>query len=256
MESIEQLYFYSEISEKKPENIINNTNKCPFCDIEKLEGIIEKENEIIWLKNKFPTLQNTFQTVIIETSDCNASISSYENDYMRKLMRFCINKWMELDSTKKFKSVILFKNHGPLSGGSIKHSHMQIVGLNDIDYRKNLVIENFKGLQILKHDDLEVNISKQPIIGFSEFNIILGNLNNMDLFSDYIQLVIKYILSDFHKACNSYNMFFYFINGQIICKIIPRFLVSPYFVGYKIPQVHVETRLIEIKNELLRKLKE
>lgn len=254
MTNVGQLYFSSDISKKKPENIINTNNECPFCDVKALKGIIEKEDNIIWLKNKYPTLKDTFQTIIIESNNCDADISTYDKSYMRKLMSFSINKWIELSKTEKYQSVILFKNHGPLSGGSIKHAHMQIVGLKDIDYKKNILIENFKGLQIFKQDGVELNISQQPIVGFSEFNIILDSITFLDVLSDYIQIVIKYILNDFHKGCISYNMFFYEINEKILCKIIPRFVVSPYFVGYKIPQVPVEKRLLEIKEQLLKVL--
>ncbi|WP_390883564.1 DUF4931 family protein [Heyndrickxia oleronia] len=31
--------------------------------------------------------------------------------------------------------------------------------------------------------------------------------------------------------------FFYQIDGQIACKIIPRYITPPLFVGYSIPQV-------------------
>lgn len=251
---IGQLYFSPEVSKDKPENIISNKDKCPFCDVDSLEEIIEKQGDIIWLKNKYPTLQNTFQTVIIESSDCEESISTYSNEYMRKLMRFAISKWLDWNENAEYQSVILFKNHGPLSGGSIKHSHMQIVGLKDVDYTKNIVIENFNGISIIKHDGLELTISQQPIIGFSEFNIVLDDINQIDLFSDYIQVVVKYVLTNFHRGCSSYNIFFYYIENKIICKIIPRFIVSPYFVGYKIPQVPIESRLLEIKQQLINNI--
>ena len=66
--------------------------------------------------------------------------------------------------------------------------------------------------------------------------------------ANYIQQTVRYILIDFHKGCSSYNLFFYYLNGKIICKVVPRFVVSPLYVGYKIPQV--STKLEEVKIQL------
>ena len=63
--------------------------------------------------------------------------------------------------------------------------------------------------------------------------------------ANYIQQTVRYILTDFHKGCSSYNLFFYYLNGKIICKVVPRFVVSPLYVGYKIPQV--STKLEDVK---------
>jgi galactose-1-phosphate uridylyltransferase len=57
---------------------------------------------------------------------------------------------LELELRKDFKSVILFKNHGPLSGGTIRHPHMQIVGLEQVDYKENIKFECFEGATIYK----------------------------------------------------------------------------------------------------------
>lgn len=58
-----------------------------------------------------------------------ARITPYTKEHMRSLINFGVKKWMYMDKTGEFKSVIFYKNHGIYSGGSIKHPHMQIVGL-------------------------------------------------------------------------------------------------------------------------------
>ena len=65
-----------------------------------------------------------------------------------------------------------------------------------------------------------------------------------------LQVLIRYILNGFHKACNSFNLFFYRFNDKIICKAIPRFVVSPLFVGYKIPQVLMDKDLNRMTKDL------
>ncbi len=63
------LYFNSDIGSHKPENIIHTEVECPFCDRDRLEGIIAQQGQILLIKNKYPVLQDAFQTVLIETTD-------------------------------------------------------------------------------------------------------------------------------------------------------------------------------------------
>ncbi|WP_455662057.1 DUF4931 domain-containing protein [Pradoshia sp.] len=233
----QQLFFSSEMSVQKPNTIRNKATACPFCQIDELEDILERQESIIWLMNKYPTLKDTHQTVIIETDECTSDMRHYSTSHMRNLMRFCLTKWQEIERTGTYESVILFKNHGPYSGGSISHPHMQIIGMQDVDYHQNITMANFEGTTVYTHDGIELTVSAYPIIGFTEFNLFASADNPSDTFSDMLQVLVRYILDGFHKACNSFNLFFYRFNDKIICKAIPRFVVSPLFVGYKIPQV-------------------
>jgi galactose-1-phosphate uridylyltransferase len=141
-----------------------------------------------------------------------------------------------MEQSGEYSSVLFFKNHGPLSGGSLPHAHMQIIGLKYIDYRSTVLPEHFRGLLISNNDNVEFNISTLPKIGFSEFNIILNDLNKLDQMANNIQLTVHYLLNHF-RNCNSYNLFFYHIDERIYAKIIPRFITSPIFIGYSLPQV-------------------
>ena len=246
----QQLFFASEISGQKPNTIRNTTTDCPFCQTEELQDILDREGSIIWLMNKYPTLKNTHQTVIIETDECTSDMRHYSTAHMRKLLRFCLTKWQEVEETGRFKSAILFKNHGPYSGGSIRHPHMQIIGMDDVDYHQNISLANFEGPNVFTHNNVELTVSAYPIIGFTEFNLIASADNLTDTFSDMLQVLVRYILDGFHKACNSFNLFFYHFNDIIICKAIPRFVVSPLFVGYKIPQVLMDIDLDRMTQDL------
>ena len=147
----QQLYFSSTIGSQKPETIRNKTATCPFCQRDELTDILATEGNIIWLMNKYPTLQDTYQTIIIETDQCNEEIRTYEQAHMRKLIRFSITKWLEVEKTGKYESVILFKNHGPFSGGSIQHAHMQIIGMEHIDYHKNMAMIDLRGQRSIRN---------------------------------------------------------------------------------------------------------
>ncbi|KFN03341.1 DUF4931 domain-containing protein [Bacillus clarus] len=244
----QQLYFLNDISKQKPESIRNKNTACPFCDTENLTDILQTEGTMTLLKNKFPTLKDTFQTVLIETDNCEDHIATYTGEHMKNLIRFSVKQWLELEQSNEFTSVILYKNHGPFSGGSLHHAHMQIIGMKYVNYLENVTDEHFQGIIVQKNERIELNISERPIIGFTEFNIIIEDVKYIDTMAGYIQQTVRYILTDFHKGCSSYNLFFYHLTGKIICKVVPRFVVSPLYVGYKIPQV--STKLEDVKIQL------
>jgi len=236
------LIFDSNIGKIKPENIINTNARCPFCCREQLTGIIASDGPILLIKNKYPVLLDTFQTVLIETYECNAELSTYSKEHLYKVIGFGIKKWQEMIHSGEFASVIFYKNYGPYSGGTIRHPHMQIVGLKDVDYTKNISAESFQGFVIHHSNGVELNLAKKPKNGFFEFNVRLDNLASIHQMADYIQIIIHYLLHHFHKRCKSYNLFFYQIKGQILAKVVPRFITSPLFIGYSLPQVSNRAR--------------
>lgn len=156
---------------------------------------------------------------------------------MRELLRFAVSHWLDMKKRDEFKSVLLFKNHGPYSGGSIAHSHMQIVGLKNINYEENLKDEFFEGLTIYETNGCVLNLSSKPKASFTEFNIIIDDLSFLDIMADNIQKIVHYILNNFYVKCDSFNLFFYDWKGKLICKAVPRFVTSPLFIGFSIGQV-------------------
>jgi ATP adenylyltransferase/5',5'''-P-1,P-4-tetraphosphate phosphorylase II len=245
-----QLVFDTDIGQAKPITILHNEG-CPFCNRHELQGILAEEGPIIFLVNKYPVLKDTMQTVIIETDDCNSELSLYSKDHLYKLLRFSMAKWQEMRDSGQFKSVLFYKNHGPYSGGTIRHPHMQIVGLKEVDYAENIKVDSFDGCVIDTAAGVELNISKRPRIGLFEFNIKIDDLAEIDRMADYLQLMAHYLLNNFHKSCNSYNIFFYYLQEQTFAKIMPRFVTSPLFVGYGIPQV--SSRIQEVRREIREK---
>lgn len=242
------LQFNTQLGQQKPESIINKNTQCPFCDRKNLKGILAQKGPILLIKNKYPVLQDTFQTVLIETEKCEGDLSNYPKEHLYNIISFGLEKWLEMEKGKEYKSVIFFKNHGPKSGGTIFHPHMQIVGLKNIDYRTTLKKEYFEGLVIAEKKQVELNVSTTPRVGFFEFNIILDNLSNIKKLADFIQITADYVLHHFNKNCDSYNIFFYEFENRIIAKVIPRFITSPIYIGYAIPQI--SNRLEDIVKEV------
>ncbi|WP_026695788.1 DUF4931 domain-containing protein [Peribacillus kribbensis] len=240
------IYFQNNIGAGKPNSMVNRSTACPFCERESLTDILDEKGSILYLMNKYPTLKDTFQTLIIETDNCEEDISTYSFEHLKTLLEFGVSKWNEMRESGLYKSVIFYKNHGPLSGGTIHHPHMQIVGLKDADYQQKLSPKYFEGIPAGRKNHVELNISEHPIMGFTEFNVIMKEGGDLSIFARYLQSAVHFVLNHFHRSCTSYNLFFYHYQGKVICKIIPRFVVSPLFVGYSFSQVSnnlVDTKL-------------
>lgn len=242
--SREHLHFLSDIGREKFA-IQGSDSQCPFCNRDALAEIIDEDGSILLVKNKYQTLVDTVQTVLIETEDCTADITSYDSSYIQRIISFGIDHWLKMEASGAFRSVAFFKNHGPLSGGSINHAHMQIVGLKNIDYRLNLNDEIFEGVEIYRGGNSVLNISTKPLACAMEFNLITTPRDDVFM-AEKLQKIVRYILTQ----CGSFNLFFYRWNGSIICKVIPRYVTSPFLIGYSIPQT--TSRLQQIVEEVKR----
>jgi galactose-1-phosphate uridylyltransferase len=248
-----KLVFNPQIAAKKPENIVKSDSYCPFCDPSALTNVWQVEDDRIWLLNKYRTLEDTVQTVLIEDADHQGDLSTYSTTKVHQVIAFALKCWQKMLSDSRYQSVALYKNFGPLSGGSLRHPHLQAVGFEKADINEQIVTENFAGITAYANDHITVNLSTLPIMGFTEINVIWQD-DDVNAFADGIQLAVDYTLNDyFNGRCNSYNLFFYQMDGKIIAKIVPRFVTSPYFIGYKIPQINTPERLKAIANELQQK---
>lgn len=87
------LIFDTAIAKDKPENIRHPHNACPFCDPQQLTDILAQDADRIWLMNKFPTLQATWQTIIIESAAHDGDISLYSPAQNRAVFAFSLKHW-------------------------------------------------------------------------------------------------------------------------------------------------------------------
>lgn len=243
------LIFNTSINRLKPRNIHHPEVECPFCDITKLENIIDRDQEIILLENKYPVLEKAYQLVLIETDQCHAQLPDYSTEHAVRLFQFAIQHWLGLALDSTYQSVIMFKNVGPLAGGSLVHPHMQIIGLEDVSYQEIINQADFIGLEIASTNHVALNISTQPRVGLYEFNIVLNKLEDIPTLAIFVQKIVHYISNVFSRSNTSYNLFFYQLDKQIIVKVIPRFITTPLYIGYGLQQVahNIEDIAKEIK---------
>ncbi|MCH4166670.1 MAG: DUF4931 domain-containing protein [Megasphaera sp.] len=233
------LEYNLDLGKTKPDTVHRDETYCPFCDVAHLKHILEKRGRMIWLENAYPVLKDSWQTLIIETNDCNGEFSDYDPEYATKLIQFGLEKWQQVKDMGKFKSVVFYRNHGYMSGGTIHHPHSQIVGFKTYDYHDDIHPYHLLGTPILTEAGIEINLSVRPIIGFYEVNLILSDKTKLDRFVRYMQVTSTYFRHSFVSFNDSYNIFFYdFPNDdKLYVKIVPRFLTNPLYVGYMIAQI-------------------
>ena len=97
------LRFNIELGRTKPVNIRNEQVRCPFCDRSKLTDILDTSGHIIWLMNKYPVLEKTWPTVIIETETDEGEFSTLPTDEAAHILQFGLDKWRETRQRKEFK---------------------------------------------------------------------------------------------------------------------------------------------------------
>ena len=226
--------FNTNIGRQKPENIVHSEAACPFCEPDKLTGIIETDGDIILLKNKYNVLEGADQFVLIEGSECWADMPDYTPEHMHRLIAFGMRHWARLRRSGKYEAVLFFKNYGHYSGGTIRHPHMQLVGFPHLQTQLLFRRSDFEGLKVAEKDGVTLSLSAEPRVGFWELNIVPRDASDTDTIADYIQIAVDFLMHRFHQRLDSYNIFFYNDGEEIFVKVLPRFATSPMFVGYNI----------------------
>lgn len=241
------MLFDLDLSRRKPENIVNTAGDCPFCHPETLTDIIEREScadpegRFVFLRNKYNIMVDAEQFVLVESATCGASMATYSREHMRALLRFAFRQWTRLESCGKYSAVLFFKNHGYLSGGTMRHPHMQLIGVLPsarLDPGRLVPArESFGGTDLYAADGVSVNVTALPKIGYSEFNLI-APYDRVDTLADFVQHTATFVSRRFVKSRGSYNIFFYHLDEATIgVKLFARMPASPLFVGYDVAMV-------------------
>lgn len=245
---MQKIYFDRSINNKKPSTIRNSKIECPFCDIENLHGVIDQQDDIILIENKFPTLENSKMLVLIESADCDGNPDTYSIAENRKLLTYALEKWEEYNDNPQYKSAVLFKNKGEQSSGTIKHPHMQIVAFEDIVVNDHVSIEHVTGFDVEIAGLAKFNLSNSPLISFLEINLCLEQ--DLDAVAKTIKFLTMYMEEIYWGPTASYNYFFYNIEQKRYLKIVPRYPASSITLGFGVVQVYKDELLAKYSNEI------
>ena len=97
-------------------------NKFPALGIEgnlnkQAEGMFDKMNGI------------GAHEVVIETPDHNASLATLPAKRIEDVLWAFRDRILDLKKDRRFKYILLFKNHGEAAGASLEHAHSQLIAL-------------------------------------------------------------------------------------------------------------------------------
>jgi hypothetical protein len=239
MKPMNRLTLSVNTSRKKPRTILPSDDPCPFCSFTSLrkEGrVLDERTDLLWIRNKFGTLKEADQTVLVETEDCGEDFSTYSPEKAVDVLGFAIGSWHSFLRKPEYQSALLFKNAGPLSGASIHHAHMQIVGLKSFDPNTDHPRSSFGGIPIFSDSTVSLRLADKPNTEFYEFNLQLKSLDSLDSFARCVQSVTDHILGVLNPRHKSFNYAFYLVDNDVHMRIFVRFPTSIFHLGYGISQ--------------------
>lgn len=215
---------------EKEEHVFKS-GPCPFCygnefmtppeiDAYRLEGT--QANAPGWIirtvANKFPALQIEGELdkrgigiydmsngigaheVIIETPYHDKDITDLTDQEVTAVIDMYCRRSLDLQKDKRFKYILLFKNHGATAGASLNHSHTQLIALPMIP--KNVLEELHSSKGYFKHRErcIFCDILRQELQ--ERERILIEN----KLFVSYCPFVSRFpfeihIIQKEHKCC-------------------------------------------------------
>jgi UDPglucose--hexose-1-phosphate uridylyltransferase len=111
------------------------SNKFPALQI---EGDVNRQGEGIYDKMNGVGAHE----VIIETPDHDKTLSGLHEDHVAEVLLTWKERILDLKKDRRFKYIVVFKNHGEAAGASLEHSHTQLVAMPIIPKR---VVEEIEG---------------------------------------------------------------------------------------------------------------
>ncbi len=97
-------------------------NKFPAL---RIEGGLNREGEGIYDKMNGLGAHE----VIIETPDHKQTLSSMTDKQLEEVLWSYRDRVLDLKKDKRFRFILLFKNHGEAAGASLEHTHSQLIAL-------------------------------------------------------------------------------------------------------------------------------
>lgn len=178
----------------KVENPTRHSNKCPFCpgneNITPSEVMSYREpdslpNQKGWevrvIPNKFPALQIEgdldrtglglydmmngvgAHEVIIESPGHDDGFQNYSREQIARIIKTYADRYRDLKRDRRFKYILIFKNHGSAAGASLDHPHSQLIATPIIPKRAMEEVEGAKRYYYYKERCVFCDIIRQEL---------------------------------------------------------------------------------------------
>src|SRR5438132_1581202 len=116
-------------------------NKFPALGIEgnlnrQAEGMFDKMNGI------------GEHEVIIETPDHNATLATLPPKRIEDVLWTFTDRILDLKKDRRFKYILIFKNHGEAAGASLEHAHSQLIALTMLPIYRTAEVDKDGGIRM------------------------------------------------------------------------------------------------------------
>lgn len=131
-------------------------NKFPALGIEgdlnrQGEGLFDKMNGI------------GAHEVIIETPDHAQTLASLPEKRVEDVLWAFRDRMLDLEKDKRFRYILIFKNHGQAAGASLEHSHSQLIALPIVPKRVQEEVDGSKSYYQYKERCIYCDIIRQEL---------------------------------------------------------------------------------------------
>jgi UDPglucose--hexose-1-phosphate uridylyltransferase len=97
-------------------------NKYPAL---RVEGTLDREGE-----GMFDRMNGVgAHEVIIETPDHDKTLASMSETEIERVLSACRDRVLDLKQDRRFRYILVFKNHGPAAGATLEHTHSQLIAM-------------------------------------------------------------------------------------------------------------------------------
>ena len=164
------------------------SKKCPFCpgneDQTPPENFSNGDNVNNWTIRSFPNKYPAFsqldengisgiQDIIVESDKHDINMGDFPLSHLKELFQVYKKRLESIKKNKTIKFILIFKNHGVMSGATLEHTHTQIVGLSFVPRQVEKTMQKLK-----KHFDEEkqcfyCGLAEQSTVIFENSSFVL-----------------------------------------------------------------------------------
>ena len=131
-------------------------NKFPALGI---EGSLDRQGEGLFDKMNGIGAHE----VIVETPEHDKSLAQLPEKRIEDVLWAYRDRIIDLKNDKRFKYILIFKNHGPAAGASLEHSHSQLIALPIVPKRVREEVDGAKTYYTFKERCIFCDIIRQEV---------------------------------------------------------------------------------------------
>lgn len=237
----------------------NISNSCPFCksnrQVAMEDGVylLDDKHGHMLIPNKYTTYPEYNIWVIVEMYSCDRDLQDYTIQEMYDYYLF-VKESLKIyhEHFPHNKEIMLVKQVGTFSGGSVKHGHSQILGTKENKIDNNLVYEKIQlGHSIYNRDGLNIRFNNEPLNDRDEFIIEYSDSADIQHMLSKLKILLNNVVKPIYNELN-YSLSYHRYNNTNYIKLLPRTTTSTLLLHFDVPfkNLYTDEELTEYTNLL------